>query len=95
MVNTPTILKKIILRKLEEIQEGCDKVSLREMKQKALMMSTTPTKGFADALQAKLNDGKSALLRKSKKHRHIKGVLRENFDPVEIAKSYQEHGAAC
>ncbi|MBN2647943.1 MAG: indole-3-glycerol phosphate synthase TrpC [Thiotrichales bacterium] len=95
MVNTPTILKKIILRKLEEIQEGCEKISLREMKQKALMMSTTPTKGFADALQAKLDDGQSAVIAEIKKASPSKGVLRENFDPVEIAKSYEEHGAAC
>lgn len=95
MTNTPTILKKIIFRKLEEIQEGCDKIPLREMKQKALMMTTSPTKGFAEALQAKLDEGKSAVIAEIKKASPSKGVLRDPFDPVEIAKSYEENGAAC
>lgn len=94
-MNTPTILKKIILRKLEEIQEGCEQISLREMKQKALMVSTTPTKGFADALQAKLDAGHSAVIAEIKKASPSKGVLREPFDPVDIAQSYEAHGAAC
>ncbi len=95
MNGTPTILKKIIFRKLEEIQEGCEKIPLREMKQKALMMTTSPTRGFADALQAKLDAGKSAVIAEIKKASPSKGVLRDPFDPVEIAKSYEANGAAC
>ncbi len=95
MSGTPTILKKIIFRKMEEIQEGCDRIPLREMKQKALMMSTTPTKGFADAMQAKLDAGESAVIAEIKKASPSKGVLRDPFDPVEIAKSYEANGAAC
>jgi indole-3-glycerol phosphate synthase len=94
-MHTPTILKKIILRKLEEIQEGCEKISLREMKQKAMLMTTTPTKGFAEALQAKLDAGQSGVIAEIKKASPSKGVLRENFDPVAIAQSYEQHGAAC
>ena len=95
MSSTPTILKTIIFRKMEEIQEGCDKIPLREMKQKALMMTTSPTRGFADALQAKLDAGKSGVIAEIKKASPSKGVLRDPFDPVEIAKSYEENGAAC
>jgi indole-3-glycerol phosphate synthase len=95
MSKTPDILKKIIFRKLEEIQEGCDRIPLREMKQKALMMSTTPTRGFADALQAKLDAGQSAVIAEIKKASPSKGILRDPFDPVAIAKSYEAHGAAC
>jgi indole-3-glycerol phosphate synthase len=94
-MHTPTILKKIILRKLEEIQEGCEKISLREMKQKAMLMTTTPTKGFAEALQAKLDAGQSGVIAEIKKASPSKGVLRENFDPVAIAQSYEQYGAAC
>jgi indole-3-glycerol phosphate synthase len=95
MRKTPDILKKIIFRKLEEIQEGCERIPLREMKQKALMMSTTPTRGFADALQAKLDSGQSAVIAEIKKASPSKGILRDPFDPVAIAKSYEAHGAAC
>lgn len=95
MSGTLTILKKIILRKFEEIEEGCERIPLREMKQKAMMAATTPTRGFADAMQAKLDAGKSAVIAEIKKASPSKGVLRDPFDPVEIARSYQEHGAAC
>ena len=90
---TPTILKKIILRKLEEIQDGCDKIPLREMKRRALL--APETKSFVGAMQAKLDAGKSAVIAEIKKASPSKGVLREPFDPVEIAKSYAENGAAC
>ncbi len=90
---TPTILKKIILRKLEEVQEGCEKIPLREMKRRALL--APETKSFVAALQAKLDAGQSAVIAEIKKASPSKGVLRDPFDPVEIAKSYAEHGAAC
>lgn len=95
MSATPTILKKIIFRKLEEIQENCEQIPLREMKQKALITSTRSTRGFVDAMEAKLNAGKSAVIAEIKKASPSKGILRDPFDPVEIAKSYEEHGAAC
>jgi len=95
MTQTPDILKKIIFRKLEEIQAGCERIPLREMKQKALMMATSTTRGFADAMQAKLEAGQSAVIAEIKKASPSKGVLRDPFDPVEIAKSYEAHGAAC
>lgn len=90
---TPDILKKIIFRKLEEIQEGCEKVSLREMKQKAMAMPSA--KGFSGAMRAKLDAGQSAVIAEIKKASPSKGVLRDPFDPVEIAKSYEANGAAC
>lgn len=91
--NTPDILKKIIFRKLEEIQEGCEKISLREMKQKAMAMPAP--KDFSGALRAKLDDGQSAVIAEIKKASPSKGILRDPFDPVEIAKSYEANGAAC
>jgi len=93
MSGTPTILKKIILRKLEEIQDCCDQVSLREMKKRALL--APEPKSFVGAMQAKLDAGQSAVIAEIKKASPSKGILRDPFDPVEIAKSYEQHGAAC
>jgi indole-3-glycerol phosphate synthase len=90
---TPDILKKIIFRKLEEIQQGCETVPLQEMKKRA-MVGPEP-RGFVDALQAKLDAGQSAVIAEIKKASPSKGVLRDPFEPVEIAKSYAENGAAC
>ncbi len=92
---TPDILKKIIFRKLEEIQENCEKIPLRKMKQKAFMMATEPVRGFVDAIEAKLKTGNSAVIAEIKKASPSKGVLRENFNPAAIAKSYKQHGATC
>ena len=92
---TPDILKKIIFRKMEEIQERCEKVPLRKMKQKAIMAASESTIGFAGAMQAKLDAGESAVIAEIKKASPSKGVLRDPFHPTEIAKSYAKHGAAC
>lgn len=93
MKQTPDILKKIIFKKLEEIQAGCELVPLREMKRRAAL--ALPARSFVDALQAKLDAGESAVIAEIKKASPSKGILRDPFDPVEIAKSYAQHGAAC
>lgn len=93
MSGTPTILKKIIFRKLEEIQEGIETVPFHEMKRRALL--APKPKAFSGAMREKLEQGKSAVIAEIKKASPSKGVLRDPFDPVEIAKSYEQNGAAC
>jgi len=52
-------------------------------------------RGFARALEEKITQGKPAVIAEIKKASPSKGVIRENFNPVEIASSYAAHGAAC
>lgn len=95
-VETPTILKKIVARKVEEIAERKAKISLEEMKKIALEAnSENPVRGFAQALKNKVAAGKAGVIAEVKKASPSKGVLREQFFPNEIAKSYEEGGAAC
>jgi indole-3-glycerol phosphate synthase len=54
-----------------------------------------PPRGFAKALRAKIAQGQSAVIAEIKKASPSKGVLRERFEPAEIAASYAAHGAAC
>jgi len=91
--NTPDILKKIIQRKHEEIELARDKIPLDEIKQ--LSGAASPVRGFVESLNRNIADGKAAVIAEIKKASPSKGILRENFDPAGIAKSYQQGGASC
>jgi indole-3-glycerol phosphate synthase len=52
-------------------------------------------RGFARAIEEKIAQGKPAVIAEIKKASPSRGVIRENFNPVEIATSYAAHGAAC
>ncbi len=91
--NTPDILKKIILDKAEEIVARRSRISLDEIKSK--VKDTVPTRGFTTAIKQRISEGKLAVIAEVKKASPSKGVIRENFDPVEIALSYEKAGATC
>ena len=91
--DTPDILIKILNRKREEIAERSATVSIDALKQQC--EDADAVRGFIDAIENKINNNLSAVISEIKKASPSKGVLREDFDPAEIAKSYAEHGAAC
>jgi indole-3-glycerol phosphate synthase len=55
----------------------------------------SPPRDFVGAIRAKLAAGKPAVIAEIKKASPSKGLLREHFNPAEIARSYVEGGAAC
>lgn len=93
MTETPTILRKIIARKWEEIAERKQSVSLQDLNQQILQQ--TPARGFVQAIANNIAAGKPAVIAEIKKASPSKGVIRENFVPAEIARSYELGGAAC
>jgi len=92
-MNTPTILKKIIDRKHEEVRERLQKISLAEQQQRA--KAQTPARGFVAAIERKLKNSDAAVIAEIKKASPSKGIIREKFYPEEIARSYEKGGAAC
>jgi indole-3-glycerol phosphate synthase len=92
-MNTPTILKKIIDRKYQEITERRAVVSLDDLQRQADGQS--PCRGFVNAMEKKLAAGESAVIAEVKKASPSKGVIREHFVPADIAVSYERGGAAC
>jgi len=96
MSNTPDILKKILSTKIEEIAEGKKNTSLNEMRELAQQAnSSLPVRGFINSIKAKIENQQAAVIAEIKKASPSKGVMRENFEPIQIAKSYQQGGAAC
>ena len=91
--NPPDILVKILNRKKEEIEERSENVSIDDLKMKC--GHADAVRGFIDSIESKIRAGKPAIIAEIKKTSPSKGVLREDFKPAEIAKTYAEHGAAC
>jgi len=93
MADTPDILKKIIRRKKEEISQARSRLSEQVLRDGLELQS--PPRGFVRALQDKIADNQPAVIAEIKKASPSKGILRENFRPADIARSYADHGAAC
>nr|WP_243434835.1 indole-3-glycerol phosphate synthase TrpC [Pseudomonas sp. 30_B] len=86
-------MQKILARKAEEVAERRTRVSIAELEQ--LARAADAPRGFANALLERAKRREPAVIAEVKKASPSKGVLRENFDPADIARSYQEGGAAC
>ena len=93
MKDTPDILKKIVARKQEEIAERRARVSQAELAEG--LTEVDAPRGFVNAMQVKLDARLPAVIAEIKKASPSKGVLREDFRPADIARSYARAGAAC
>jgi indole-3-glycerol phosphate synthase len=87
------ILHRILARKTEEIAERETRLPLNELA--ARCADLPETRGFAAAMEARIDDGDPAVIAEVKKASPSKGVIRDDFDPAKIAKAYADAGAAC
>lgn len=92
-MSLPTVLEKILARKAEEVAARKRITSLSELERDA--RAADAPRGFTQALLDQVANKKPAVIAEVKKASPSKGVLREDFDPVEIARSYQDGGATC
>jgi indole-3-glycerol phosphate synthase len=93
MTDTPDILKKILHRKAQEVTERSARISLRLLSQR--IAESPSTRGFIEAIDARLQIQQVAVIAEIKKASPSRGVLRANYYPAEIAESYERAGAAC
>ncbi|MCK0105925.1 indole-3-glycerol phosphate synthase TrpC [Marinobacter sp. S0848L] len=90
---TPTILRKIVDRKWQEVDERKPKASIADLK--AMAGDQPPARGFAHALRSRIEQQQAAVIAEIKKASPSKGILRDPFEPEAIAESYEKGGAAC
>ena len=87
------ILEKIINTKKLEIVESLKTAPLASVRTAAETMPDP--RDFVGAIFKKVSANKPAVIAEIKKASPSKGVIREDFDPAEIARSYEKGGAAC
>ncbi|BCA80433.1 indole-3-glycerol phosphate synthase TrpC [Desulfuromonas sp. AOP6] len=94
MTSTPDILKKIVDRKREEVVAAKNQFPLGRLLDRLSLVEDKP-RGFEQALAVMAESGGTAIVAEIKKASPSKGTIRPDFDPVEIAEIYQNHGATC
>jgi indole-3-glycerol phosphate synthase len=85
-----TVLDKIIAAKRREIAACRERVAEAELRRR--LADAPPPRDFFAALAA---PGPIRLIAEIKKASPSAGVIRQDFDPIEIGKIYEAHGAAC
>ena len=88
-----SILRKIVTYKLDEIAAAKNVVALSQL-EKATADAPAPL-DFVGALSNGDQAGRVSLIAEVKKASPSKGLIRESFDPVAIAKAYANNGANC
>jgi indole-3-glycerol phosphate synthase len=84
-------LTQILATKADEVADRRMRRSLSDLD----AVDAGPVRGFAAALQAKIDAGGFALIAEVKKASPSKGLIRPDFDPASHARAYAEGGAAC
>tara|TARA_B100000902_G_scaffold263351_1_gene249508 strand:- start:110 stop:898 length:789 start_codon:yes stop_codon:yes gene_type:complete len=86
-------LDKILSTKVLEVDQQKSLLNLDDIKLR--IDDASPSKGFINAIQERNKKGLVSVIAEIKKASPSKGIIRENFSPLEIAKQYETNGATC
>jgi indole-3-glycerol phosphate synthase len=92
------ILERIIATKRVEVAHGLNTMSMKALRDQVEAQRQDPfytPRGFVAAIERKIAMGNPGIIAEIKKASPSKGILRADFEPALIAKSYERHGAAC
>jgi indole-3-glycerol phosphate synthase len=90
---TSDTLKKIVAHKQEELSHLKTRSPLTGLRDQCRDME--PCRGFEAALRRKSAQGQTAVIAEVKKGSPSRGLIRPDFDPLEIARIYEANGATC
>ena len=90
LMDAPDVLKKIAAYKVDEVADLKARTTIETLREQAAALPRP--RGFEAAIKAATGP---ALICEVKKASPSKGVIREDFDPVAIAKAYKAGGATC
>ncbi len=90
MSQSGSVLDKIVETKRAEVEAAKRRISEKNLRER--LADAFPTRDFFGALSA---DGPIKLIAEVKKASPSAGLIREKFDPVDIAKAYEANGASC
>lgn len=86
-------LQKICAQTLIDLEKRKQVTPFDTLNEK--IKDASPPRGFINALRTKRESGVPALIAEVKKASPSKGLIRPDFNPTDIAKSYEKAGAAC
>ena len=89
----PDVLARILARKRAEVEEGVRRVPLPEMRRRAA--DAPAPRGFRAAIEARIGEGRPAVIAEIKRASPSRGIIRRDFDPPRIAAGYERGGAAA
>ena len=87
------ILNKIIATKVVEVAAAKANKPLAALRIEA--ENAEPVRDFVKSIQNKIAQGQAAVIAEIKKASPSKGIIRADFQPAAIARSYENGGAAC
>jgi len=90
---TGTVLDRILAHKETEVAERSACEPLAAVRARA--REQVPARGFVQALNERMEAGRSAVIAEVKKASPSRGIIRADFDPATLAGTYARGGAAC